>query len=388
MNLLQRVRKLKRRRILVLSAAGVNSGIGCVFFEAYGDEWSSIAQTFWPYPQAIRELMSGCSEGDDSALRLSSQACLQQKISTHLIEVARTTVAKATGKQSRVDLVVVHRFALWQGTASGEQGGAGETISLGDPQGLADALGVPVLSDITRQQHSESLPPLMPLAPGMTLVASNESEPVAYINVGINSRIVVVDGPKKLVFCDTINAPGTLLINHLVQQNESSLQFDRDGNLTAQGTVDNSCLEQLFAKLEQLSTAEGSATVAQAEQIFKETALDTLSIPDRLATLTATVARLIYRSCRESCGTTLYPHKVWLSGGGAHNSALSNFLRIHFDPSPVDTVEHFGIQAELFHPLALGLTIQLALQDQLSSVTYTSGSSLVPQRRIGTVYLP
>lgn len=388
MNVLQRVRKLKRRRILVLSAAGVNSGIGCVFFEAYGDEWSSIAQTFWPYPQAIRELMSGCSDGQEGALRLSSIACLQQKISAHLIEVARTTVAKAPGKQGRVDLVVLHRFALWQGMACGDQGGAEETISLGDPQGLADALNAPVLSDITRQQLSESLSPLMPLAPGMTILAANETEPVAFINVGISSRIIAVDGPKKLVFCDTITAPGTLLINHLIQQNESSLQFDRDGNLTAQGTVDTSCLEQLYTQLEQLSTADIPTMVSQAEHIFRETALTSLSIPDQLATLTAAVARSIYRSCRESCGTTLYPHKVWISGGGAHNIALSRFLRVHFDPSPVDSVEQFGIQAELFHPLALGLTVQLALQDQLSSVTYTSGSSHVPQRRLGTVYLP
>ena len=67
---------------------------------------------------------------------------------------------------------------------------------------------------------------------------------------------------------------------------------------------------------------------------------------------------------------------------------LIQYLQTHFDPSPVDTVEILGIQPENLFPLGLALTVQVSLQDQLSTIAYTENAHPVAQSPLGTICMP
>jgi 1,6-anhydro-N-acetylmuramate kinase len=51
------------------------------------------------------------------------------------------------------------------------------------------------------------------------------------------------------------------------------------------------------------------------------------------------------------------PGTIWVSGGGANNLTLLDFLSTYFAPLPVRRIDEMGVPAEFFVPLALGLTV-------------------------------
>jgi 1,6-anhydro-N-acetylmuramate kinase len=83
-----------------------------------------------------------------------------------------------------------------------------------------------------------------------------------------------------------------------------------------------------------------------------------LSPYDKIATLTALTARTAFEFFKREYHHVLSPETVWVSGGGANNLTLLEFLSTYFDPVKVKSVEESGIPAALRIPLALGLSVR------------------------------
>jgi 1,6-anhydro-N-acetylmuramate kinase len=67
------------------------------------------------------------------------------------------------------------------------------------------------------------------------------------------------------------------------------------------------------------------------------------------------------------------PEKIYLSGGGAHNLTLVEFLSAYFQPIIIKNIEELGIPADMRIPLALGLTVNSYLAG--TSVPWETGSN-------------
>ena len=125
------------------------------------------------------------------------------------------------------DAVVFHGQTVWHDPK------AGETMQLGDPQGLADTLGLPVIGDVrlADMKAGGEGAPLVPVyhkALAKTLVGSDK-EPLCFLNIGGVSNLTFIDGNDLLAF-DI--GPGNALLDDWVRRHGAG-DFDAGGAIAA-----------------------------------------------------------------------------------------------------------------------------------------------------------
>jgi anhydro-N-acetylmuramic acid kinase len=127
--------------------------------------------------------------------------------------------------------------------------------------------------------------------------------------------------------------------------------------MASQGKVDSNCVESL-ASFDWFGIAPPKFTIAETfTELLRHESLQALSPQDKVATLTALTARIIYDFCKKEFITQSNDLSIYISGGGANNQTLLEYLTTYFDPLPVKTVEEIGVPVDLYIPLAFGLTV-------------------------------
>ncbi|TDD82491.1 anhydro-N-acetylmuramic acid kinase [Saccharopolyspora karakumensis] len=234
-----------------------------------------------------------------------------------------------------------------------EGGRAHGTLQIGQPAWIAEATGLPVISDLRTRDVAASghgaplagvLDSLWLGDPGVqwepgTGVPLKSGTPVA-LNIGGIANIAVVGGPEPLAY-DT--GPGNALIDLAAQQRTGKPQ-DTDGALAASGTVREDLLTNLLDDEYYRLPAPKSTGKEHFNSGYLARALDELGEPvsdaDLLATLTQLTARTIADACRaEGAG------RVVVAGGGVHNPVLLAALRRELDV-PVLVSDDLGMPSD------------------------------------------
>ncbi|MEV4643910.1 anhydro-N-acetylmuramic acid kinase [Saccharopolyspora sp. NPDC049357] len=245
-----------------------------------------------------------------------------------------------------------------------EGGRAHGTLQIGQPAWIAEATGLPVISDLrTRdvaasghgaplagvldslwlgdsgfQWKSETEVPLKSGA-GIPLQSGTPGAPVA-LNIGGIANIAVVGGPEPLAY-DT--GPGNALIDLAAQQRTGKPQ-DTDGALAASGTVREDLLTILLDDEHYRLPAPKSTGKEHFNSAYLARALDELGEPvsdgDLLATLTELTARTIGDACRAEGAA-----RVVVAGGGVRNPVLLAALRRQLDV-PVLVSDDLGMPSD------------------------------------------
>ena len=230
----------------------------------------------------------------------------------------------------------------------------GKTVQVGDAAALADAGGVPVVSDF-RSADMRRGGQGAPLAPLYHAALSADLErPLAVLNlggvgnvtwIGTAPRVAAVEDAPLLAF-DTgpANAP---LDDWIAQQTGAS--FDRNGETAARGAADSgriaAWLGHPFFRAAPPKSLDRNAFAAK---------VDDLSAEDGAATLTAFAVQSVVRAA----DWMPKPPRRWLvTGGGRRNGFMMDCLRAALD-APVDPVEAVGwdgdaLEAQAFAWLAL-----------------------------------
>jgi len=138
------------------------------------------------------------------------------------------------------DAVVFHGQTVWHDPK------AGETVQLGDPQGLADALNLPVigevrLADMAAGGEGAPLVPVYHRALAKTLVGEKR-EPLCFLNIGGVSNLTYIDGEDLLAF-DI--GPGNAFLDDWVRRHGAG-DFDAGGAIAAKGKVDEDRLREVL----------------------------------------------------------------------------------------------------------------------------------------------
>ena len=134
------------------------------------------------------------------------------------------------------DAVVFHGQTVWHDPK------AGETVQLGDPQALADDLGLPVIGDVRLADMAAGgegapLVPVYHRALSKTLVGA-QREPLCFLNIGGVSNLTFVHGDRLLAF-DI--GPGNALLDDWVRKHGAG-DFDAGGVISSKGQVDETRL--------------------------------------------------------------------------------------------------------------------------------------------------
>jgi anhydro-N-acetylmuramic acid kinase len=237
-----------------------------------------------------------------------------------------------------------------------EGGRAHGTLQIGQPAWIAEATGLPVISDLRTRDvaasgHGAPLAGVLDSlwlgdpgfqwksGTGIPLKSGTPDTPVA-LNIGGIANIAVVGGPEPLAY-DT--GPGNALIDLAAQQRTGKPQ-DTDGALAASGTVREDLLTILLDDEYYRLPAPKSTGKEHFNSAYLARALDELGEPvsdaDLLATLTELTARTIAEACRaEGAG------RVVVAGGGVRNPVLLAALRRQLDV-PVLVSDDLGMPSD------------------------------------------
>lgn len=243
------------------------------------------------------------------------------------------------------------------------------TLSLGDPQYMADQLGINAIHDFRREDVAAGGQgaPFAPLY-HYALTSRDNTIPIGIINCGgiANVTIIPNNNESDMIAFDT--GPGNGLIDLLVRQRTNGLEsMDRDGAYGRQGVVNENALAALY----NMSLVKGGQSYLTKlppksldigdMQLVPE--IDALHLNDACATLEMFTAKTIVDGIRLVSEKMTLPMRWVLCGGGWKNpvirSAFEDELRNHLgDDVIVQTADDAGwnsqaMEAQIFAYLAV-----------------------------------
>ena len=222
-----------------------------------------------------------------------------------------------------------------------EGGRARGTLQLGQPALIAEATGLPVVSDL-RARDVAAGGQGAPLASTLdALWLAGGGGPRAALNLGGIANITVVGQPGEPIVAFDTGPASCLLDLEALRITGGAQGCDWDGRLALAGQVRTDLLERLLAEPYYAALAPKSTgrELFDAGHLARHAAgLPAVSDADAMATLTELTARTVADACRRH-GV----REVVASGGGVRNPALMAALRRAVDPVPVVTSEDRGL---------------------------------------------
>lgn len=261
------------------------------------------------------------------------------RLDTELGQLFGRAAADAVGSLGPVDLLVSHGQTLFHWVADNQALG---TLQLGSPAWIAEAAGVPVLSDlrardIARGGHGA------PLASTLdALLLLDRPRHRGALNLGGIANLTVRDDQHQVISYD-IGPANALLDAAVSHATDGATQMDADGARAARGQVRPELLERLLADpYYQLPPPKSTGKEHFHRDYLAETA-GTLEIglDDLLATVTELTARLVAAACRQHELSELV-----VSGGGVANPTLMGRIEALSAPTTTRPIDDFGLPAQ------------------------------------------
>ncbi len=338
------------------SADGIDAAVARLDGAPPHLDWQLVAHTHWPYDPALQAEIFACFRPETGSV---DRLCrLNFRLGEALAQAALAGIAAAGLRPEQVDLIGSHGQTMWHIPPGGDEPGA--TLQIGCAAVIAERTGRPVASDFRPRDMAAGGQgaPLVPLADWLLL--SHPTRPRAAQNIGGIANLTYLPAggdPAGVLAFDT--GPGNMLIDDAAwRASQGRLTCDVDGRLAAQGRIDPGLLESLLA--DPYLTAPPPKTTGRERfgaqfgaGVWAEADRRGLSIPDRLATLTAFTAESIARAYRAFL--PVFPQEVILSGGGACNPILRAMLAERLAPARLLTSAEVGIPVEAKEALAFAV---------------------------------
>ncbi len=223
-----------------------------------------------------------------------------------------------------------------------------QTWQIGDGALLARLTGLPVVNELRLTDVAEGGQGA-PLAPAYHRALAQEIErPLAVLNLGgVGNVTWLGETETEILAFDT--GPANALIDDWVLKHGAG-RFDEEGRLAAAGRVEQQLLDQ-WMRVPYFETPPPKSLDRDA---FQTPGLDTLTLEDGAATLTAFTAATVARAGE------FFPApvgRVLVTGGGRRNPMLMAMLAARLGVA-VEPVEAFGwdgdaLEAQAFAFLAL-----------------------------------
>jgi anhydro-N-acetylmuramic acid kinase len=237
------------------------------------------------------------------------------------------------------DLFVSHGQTLFHWV---EEGRARGSLQVGQPAWIAEATGLPVVSDLRPADIATGGQgaPLVSLFD--VLLLGRGEQPQGALNLGgiANLTVVPAEGDPFAFDAGPANA---LLDIAAAKVSGGAESCDRDGRRARRGKVDEALLAVLlddpyYALGPPKTTGKERFHAAYLEDALAQAGRQSIDPDDLLATLTAHVSAVVADACdRYALGT------VAVSGGGTSNPALMDALESRLGTGRLQPIEALGI---------------------------------------------
>jgi len=312
---------------------GVDVAVADLSCDGGAVELIAVGHTELPYPSELRSALLDVLPPNATT---AEQIC---RLDTAVGQAfaAAAGHALATFADGRADLVASLGQTVYHWVDGDRALG---TLQLGQPAWIAEATGLPVVSDL-RARDVAAGGHGAPLAGVLDrLWLADSPEVTAALNIGGIANITVVAPGRPALAFDT--GPGNALLDAAARMISAGVwHHDVDGDLAAQGTVDVALLEVLVADpyyaypppkstgKERFHREHITAALAKVGHVAGD---------DLLATLVELTATTVADACLAH-GVT----RVVASGGGVRNPTLMAALRRRLAPATLVTSDELGL---------------------------------------------
>jgi anhydro-N-acetylmuramic acid kinase len=301
-----------------------------------------------PYPEAVRNAIFTLFDPKDSSTDL---LCRTNFVLGELFARAASAVAADGGVPiESVEFIASHGQTVWHQPDEESVGGVKtrSTLQIGEPAVIAERTGCTVVANF-RGRDIAAGGQGAPLAPyGDYLLLTDPERPRIAQNIGGIANLTYLPPgarPEQVIAFDT--GPGNAIIDAAIfVQTQGHWHFDRDGGRAASGAaaINGNYLELLLRHdyLElppPKSTGRETFGARWVEGLMARRGRD----DGFIATLTQFVVESIAQAYERWLPPLTPETEIILSGGGARNPTLVNWLTERVKPAVVRRSDEFGL---------------------------------------------
>lgn len=291
---------------------------------------------------------------------------------------------------SKIDLIASHGQTVYHSPATQHpEEDINATLQIGDGDQIAVGTGIITISDF-RQKHIARGGEGAPLAVyGDYLLLSDKTENRILLNIGGIANFTYLPAgrrPNKVFVTDT--GPGNTLIDHVTRRLYPGEYYDKDAAHARKGKVNASLLKALksdrFFDLPFPKTT-GPEVFSMGYVQTAQEASDTIDLAaeDVLATLTRFSAETIASAIRLATGKKKF--QIYLSGGGAHNPLLTEWLQELLGVAALPNTSSIGVKGDAKEAVLFAI---LANETVAGGKTDFGKRSKIPSVTMGKVSFP
>ncbi len=234
------------------------------------------------------------------------------------------------------------------------------TLQIGEAAVIAERTGITTIADFRVADVAAGGQGAPMVSYVDWLLYRNPSKSRGLQNIGGIGNVTYLptsSNPQQVLSFDT--GPGNMIIDYLAQRMTRGAQtFDIDGNLAAQGKVNQSLLEELmrhpyFDQPLPKTTGREQFGAFFGEQVWDRGQRIGLSGVDLIATATAFTAASIAESYRRYLPAL--PEEVIVGGGGANNPVLLEMLRSYLPSASILRQEDLGFSSDAKEAVAFAV---------------------------------
>ncbi len=287
-----------------------------------------------PYDERLRARLIAALP--PAATTLAEVAELDTLIGQAFADVARDAAASVGG----VDAVCTHGQTVYHWVEGGHARG---TLQIGQPAWIAEAVGVPVVSDvrirdITAGGHGAPLVSFLD-----ELLLRDRAGVTGALNLGGIANITVVGGDRISAY--DVGPANALVDAVITTYGMDPLGYDEDARIARAGKVDDELLTALLADPYYAQPAPKSTGKEHFHLAYVRRHVDGLGrdIPavDLVRTLTELTVRTVAQDVR-AAGIGF----LAVSGGGCHNPLMMDGLRAAVPDTEVVLADELGASAD------------------------------------------
>ena len=325
-----------------MRVAGVMSGtsldgIDVAVVEIRGRRIETIGFQSVPYPEATR-----------SALLSELNAARISRLNFQLGELYARAVRNALKRFGTVQLIGCHGQTIFHE-------GRSNTLQIGEAAVLAEAIGVPVVSNF-RARDIAAGGEGAPLVPYVDfLLFRHPRRTRIALNIGGIANISVIPpaaSSEEVIAFDT--GPGNMVIDALAHEFTRGRQnYDRDGKIAESGRIDRKLLNALLTDPYYRRRPPKSAGREQYGADFVARLKQSkLPLRDLIATATVLTAATIAKAIRQ---TVTGPADLIVAGGGVHNPQILKYLAAFLPGMDVASSARYGIDPDAKEAIAFAV---------------------------------
>ncbi|MFD2177995.1 anhydro-N-acetylmuramic acid kinase [Veronia pacifica] len=245
------------------------------------------------------------------------------------------------------------------------------TMQLGDPNLIAVKTKITVVADFRRKDmaYGGQGAPLVPAF--HQHIFSKPDTSTVILNIGGIANITVLNPDNTVFGYDT--GPGNMLMDHWIF-NIKGERFDKNGQFATSGKSIPSLLHNMLQDSYFSQTAPKSTGREYFNAAWIKQHLDRLNQQLRPEDVQATLLALTVQTCADEIAK-FGNGKVYVCGGGAHNSALTSSLSLALPNWTISSTAEVNIDPDYLEAMAFAWLAHCALNQIPANVPEVTGAS-------------